>query len=99
VSSDVIELDRVSINPARNRRDKGVMASEKLNAVVYPTMPQRPHRVHRNGQPVTMSFLGTAFSEGRLIELGYSFEQATHARRLPVNTPALKDEKIRVPSS
>jgi amidase len=107
---------------------EGVMASEKLDAVVYPTMPQRPQLITAppgppgggarspallanlsgfpdltvpagftgNGQPVTISFLGTAFSEGRLIELGYSFEQATRARRLPVNTPALKGEKIRV---
>jgi amidase len=50
-----------------------------------------------NGLPVTMSFLGAAFSEGRLLELGYSFEQATRGRRLPVNTPGLRDEKIRLP--
>ena len=109
---------------------EGVLASEKLDAIVYPTQPRRPQLIAApvaeppggggrnpvnlanlsgfpdlivpagftaNGQPVTMSFLGTAFSEGRLIELGYSFEQATRARRLPVNTPRLADEKIRVP--
>ena len=47
--------------------------------------------------PVGISFLGLAFSEQRLLSLGYSFEQATHARRRPVYTPALKGESISVP--
>ena len=47
--------------------------------------------------PVTVSFFGTAFSEPRLLALGYSFEQATHAIRRPVNTPALPDGMIEVP--
>ena len=107
----------------------GLLTSERLDAIVYPTAPRRPQvsgvappdppggtagspvnlanltgfpdlivpaGFTANGLPVTMSFLGTAFSEGRLLELGYSFEQATRARRLPVNTPKLKDEKIQV---
>jgi amidase len=107
----------------------GLLASEKLDAVVYPTQPRRPQVIGSapeppgggarnpvnlanltgfpdliipagftaNGLPVTLSFLGTAFSEGKLLALGYSFEQATRARRLPVTTPRLKDEKIVVP--
>ncbi len=47
--------------------------------------------------PVGLSFLGTAFSEPKLLALGYSFEQATHARRLPVHTPKLQGEVINVP--
>jgi amidase len=47
--------------------------------------------------PVGLSFLGPAWSEGRLLALGYSFEQATRARRLPVHTPALAGEHIAVP--
>ncbi len=46
------------------------------------------------GLPVALSFLGVAFSEGRLLGLGYAFEQLTEARRLPVNTPALAGERI-----
>jgi amidase len=109
---------------------EGVLTSEKLDAIVYPTLPRRPQLINApaadppgggarnpvnlanlsgfpdlivpagftaNGQPVTMSFLGPAFSEGKLLEIGYSFEQATRARRLPVNTPRLTDEKVRVP--
>jgi amidase len=47
--------------------------------------------------PVGISFFGLAFSEQKLLSLGYSFEQATHARRQPVHTPALKGELILVP--
>jgi amidase len=47
--------------------------------------------------PVGLSFFGRAFSEPKLLSLGYSFEQATKARRRPVHTPALKGETITVP--
>jgi amidase len=46
--------------------------------------------------PIGISFLGAAFSESRLLALGYSFEQATKARRLPVNTPLRPGESIAV---
>jgi amidase len=48
-----------------------------------------------DGLPVTLSFLGQPFSEPRLLAIGYSFEQATHARRLPKHTPRLDGEIIR----
>jgi amidase len=44
--------------------------------------------------PVGLSFFGPAFSEAKLLALGYSFEQATHARRLPVHTPPRTGETI-----
>jgi amidase len=47
--------------------------------------------------PVGISFFGPAWSEPKLLALGYSFEQATKARRLPVHTPRLRDEVITVP--
>ena len=50
-----------------------------------------------DGLPVGLSFLGTAFAEPRLLALGYAFEQATQARRLPVHTPKLAGESIIVP--
>ncbi len=46
--------------------------------------------------PVGISFVGTAFTEGKLIGLGYAFEQATKARRLPVHTPPLPGERLTV---
>jgi len=47
--------------------------------------------------PVGISFFGPAFSEPKLIALGYSFEQATHARRRPVHPPARPGEAVTVP--
>ena len=45
--------------------------------------------------PVTLSFLGNAWSEPRLLGLAYAFEQATRARIDPPTTPALPGETIR----
>jgi amidase len=47
--------------------------------------------------PVGLSFFGPAFSEPKLLALGYAFEQATHARRRPVHTPLRPGESIPVP--
>jgi amidase len=41
------------------------------------------------GVPVGMDILGRPWSEGRLIELAYGFEQAVHARKPPKSAPAL----------
>jgi amidase len=38
---------------------------------------------HVNGLPLGLLFMGTAWSEPRLIELGYAYEQRTRARRPP----------------
>lgn len=46
------------------------------------------------GLPVTVSLMGRAFTEGRLLSFAYDFEQATHAIRLPVNTPALESDLL-----
>lgn len=47
--------------------------------------------------PIGISFIGQAFSEPRLLGIGYAFEQATKARRLPVHTPLRPGESIAVP--
>ena len=49
-----------------------------------------------NGLPVGISFLGTAFSEPKLLALGYAFEEVTKARRLPINTPSRPNEIIAI---
>jgi amidase len=46
------------------------------------------------GLPVTISFLGPAWSDGALLGYGYDFEQATHAIRLPKHTPALPSDAL-----
>jgi amidase len=108
---------------------EGLLTSQKLDALVYPTRPTRPPLITAPPEPsggaagtpanlanlagfpdlivpagftgdelpVALSFLGPAFSEARLLALGYSFEQATLARRLPVHTPKLPGEVIKVP--
>ncbi len=44
--------------------------------------------------PVAISFWGPAFSEAKLLSLGYSFEQATMIRRLPVHAPPIAGQVI-----
>lgn len=107
---------------------EGIIASQSLDAIVYPTSPRRPALLAAPADapggaaasptnvanltgfpdlivpagftgddlPVGISFFGPAFSEGRLLALGYSFEQATRARRLPKHTPMLPGEQITV---
>lgn len=53
-----------------------------------------PAGMTHDGLPVTISFLGRAFSEPKLLGYAYDFEQATHARVLPKHTPALPADKI-----
>lgn len=42
-----------------------------------------------DGLPVGLQIFGDAFSEGRLIEIAYGYEQATLHRRSPASTPPL----------
>ena len=53
-----------------------------------------PAGMTKDGLPVTLSFFGPAFSEGKLLSFGYDFEQATKAIKLPKNTPALPSDKL-----
>ena len=105
---------------------EGIIAAEKLDAIVYPTSPRRPALIAVPAQsdvnsatnianltgfpdlivpagfttddlPVGISFFGPAFSEPKLLALGYSFEHATRVRRLPVHTPALPDQSVTLP--
>lgn len=108
----------------------GILRSENLVAIVYPTALRRtplvvsatadpagpaagsatnianlaglpdlivPAGFTGDGLPVGISFLGSAFSEQKLLSLGYSFEQSTRARRRPVHTPALEGDWIALP--
>jgi amidase len=44
--------------------------------------------------PQTITFSGPAFSEPRLIALGYAFEQATKHRVPPRSTPPLASDSV-----
>ncbi len=48
----------------------------------YPTITV-PAGYDVSGQPVGISLLGSAYSEGKLIQYGYAYEQATKARKAP----------------
>jgi amidase len=47
-----------------------------------------------NDRPSGITFSGPAFSEPRLIALGYAFEQATKHRRPPLTTPPLPSDTV-----
>jgi amidase len=46
------------------------------------------------GLPVTLSFFGPAWSDGRMLGYAYDFEQATHAIARPKYTPPLKSDLV-----
>ena len=54
-----------------------------------------PAGMTKDGLPVTISFFGTAYSDGKLLGYGYDFEQATKARVLPKNTPPLPTDHLK----
>ena len=43
-----------------------------------------------DGLPVGLSFIGPSWSEVRLLQLGYAYEQASHARKPPTYIPSLE---------
>ena len=76
-------------------REPGRSATGIANLTGFPDLIV-PAGFTTDDLPVTVSFFGPAFSEPKLLALGYSFEQITHARRRPVNTPALKDATVSI---
>ena len=78
---------RVDIAPAPTGGG-GPSATRYANLTGFPDLIV-PAGFTGDGLPVGLSFLGRAFDEPRLLALGYAFEQATRARRLPVHTPPL----------
>jgi amidase len=67
-----------------------VSAQSGLPAISVPVGFTNPEAGFNNGIPVGMEFLGRAFTEGDLLQIAYSWEQATHIRRVPASTPALE---------
>jgi amidase len=74
----------------------GMSATNIANLTGFPDLIV-PAGFTGDNLPVGISFMGPAFSEPTLLALGYSFEQATHARRRPVHTPLGPGESIGIP--
>jgi amidase len=84
---------RIDADPVPSAGGGGASATNIANLSGFPDLIV-PAGFTSGGLPVGISFFGPAFSEPKLLALGYSFEQATKARRLPVHTPALPGERI-----
>ncbi|ARV05260.1 amidase [Polaribacter sp. SA4-10] len=44
-----------------------------------------PMGYKESGEPISLTFIGAPFSERKLLEIGYAFEQLTKIRRMPKN--------------
>jgi Asp-tRNA(Asn)/Glu-tRNA(Gln) amidotransferase A subunit family amidase len=75
-----------------NQADRnGILASVTgFPAITVPAGFSSPSATAPLGVPVGMDILGRPWSEGRVIEIAYSFEQAVHARKPPRSAPALR---------
>ena len=96
---DAIVYPTASRRPTRSDADPDPLADLFASAANIANLTGFPDLIvpagfTGNGLPVTLSFLGVAFSEPRILALGYAFEQKTRARRIPVHTPALPGEKV-----
>ncbi|MGB0879194.1 MAG: amidase family protein [Polaribacter sp.] len=60
-----------------NNYHAGVAAVAK-----YPTLTI-PMGYKKSGEPISLTFIGTPFSERKLLEIGYAFEQLTKVRKMP----------------
>jgi amidase len=74
-----------------NQADRnGILASVTgFPAITVPAGFSPPTATAPLGVPVGMDILGKPWSEGRLIELAYGFEQQAQVRKPPSSAPAL----------
>jgi amidase len=85
-----------SPRPARPIKPEPNTAQSATNFANFTGFPDLivPAGMTQDGLPVTISFFGPAFSEGKLLSYGYDFEQATHAITLPTTTPKLPTDSL-----
>lgn len=93
---DAIVYPTQSVKPARIDNAGNSAAPDAMNIANLTGFPDLivPAGFSDNRLPIGISFLGGAWSEPKLIALGYSFEQLTRARRRPVTTPTLPGEAV-----
>ncbi len=69
-------------------------ATQLVNAAGWPDLVVPAGFTSNPTLPVALSFIGPAFSEARLLALGFAFEQALPVRALPKTTPPLDGERF-----
>ncbi len=74
-------------DPAHGDQSEGPSASRLPAVSGYPHLTVPMGLV--NGLPAGLSFIGTAYSEALLLQAGYAYEQATHARVPPKYLPTI----------
>ena len=105
------------------QRFDALLDSLKLDALVFPTVRQKPTRIgdaqlgstcqlsaHSglpalnipagftvDGLPIGMELLGRAFTDARLVSIGYAFEQTGSRRRAPHSAPPLVNGRAPTP--
>jgi amidase len=80
----------VPIGEAQLERNGALGAVTGLPSIVVPGGFSSPTPTARLGVPVGIEFLGRAWSERLLMEIGYGYEQATKHRCPPPTTPPLQ---------
>ncbi|QNM86080.1 amidase [Polaribacter pectinis] len=93
------ELSMIKLLLKKNSLDYfKIMEPEKLDAILsinnyhsaiasvakFPTLTV-PMGYKESGEPVSLTFIGVPFSERKLLEIGYAFEQLTKVRKMPKN--------------
>jgi amidase len=82
----------VPVGGTQVERNGSLGAVTGFPSIVVPGGFTKPTDSAKIGVPVGIEFFGRPWTEGLLIEIGYSYEQGTKNRRLPPTTPKLAGE-------
>ena len=74
---EALETENLDAILSINNYHSGIAAVAK-----YPTLTV-PMGYKKSGEPISLTFIGLPFSERKLLELGYVFEQITNVRKMP----------------
>ncbi|MFA5523535.1 MAG: amidase family protein [Tissierellales bacterium] len=80
----------VKVGEAQAERNGVIGSVTGFPSCVVPAGFTKPTDLAPIGVPVGLEILCREWDEGRLIEIAYAFEQATHFRKTPVSTPCLE---------
>ena len=87
-------IQKIGEDPKRNSR--GLFGNFGLGITSLMGWPELtvPAGFTSEGLPVGISFVGSEFSDVKLLAFGYAYEQANQALRQPVTTPPLPGERF-----